>query len=94
MHLCVRGDAFTSVPTTIVQLDCVTCSIILHSLLLFCFVFVLVKFFSIHVSLQTMDKVIRMVPIVPIKLYSHENNTKHHEISFAFFVFVLINVVY
>jgi hypothetical protein len=32
MHLCVRGDAFTSVPTTIFQLDFVTFSTILHSL--------------------------------------------------------------
>ena len=142
MHLCVRGDPFTSVPTTIFQLDfvtfsailhslfffrevffysriftdngqsytngsnshenknisrnqfclfcfcfCVTCSIILHSLLLFCFVFVLVKFFSIRVSLQTMDKVIRMVPIVPIKLYSHENNKNIPRNQFCLFCF-------
>ena len=77
------GDAFTSAPTTIFQLDFVTFSTILHSLVGF-----FREVFSIRVSLQTMDNVIRMVLILMriIKTY--------HEISFAFFVFVLINVFY
>ena len=81
MHLCVRGDPFTSVPTTIFQLDFVTFSAILHSLLLFFFV----KFFSIRVSLQTMGIVIQMVPIVPI--YSHENNKNIPRNQFRLFCF-------
>jgi hypothetical protein len=45
MHLCARGDALTSLPTTIFQLEFVAFSKILHSLLLFCLLFFSWSFF-------------------------------------------------
>jgi hypothetical protein len=77
MHLCVRGDAFTSAPTTIFQLDFVTFSTMLHALLVFFReVFFYSRIFTDNGQRYTNGS------------NSHENNKKHITKSVLPFLFL------